>query len=171
QRCHENRALVLFPHRGSEPALLPADRLHDRRAAAVEYVGAALHAAGQRASHDGALSRWSAGSSGAFPAISFSAAEVVGKHGRAPCRFSGWANAGKRRPVVPDGAGTQTFSVARGIAFRDDRVRNGAFDGSGILDCARDAVPLLAAISAATGLPGDSTACVSDDSVGSHGDE
>ena len=171
RRCDENRALVLLSHGGSESALLPADRLHDRRAAAVEYVGAALHAAGQRAPHDGAISRWSAGSSGAFPAISFSAAEVVGKHGCAPCRLSGWANAGERWPVVSDGVGAQTLSVAGGIALRDDRVRNGAFDGSGVLDCSRDALPLLAAVSAAAGLPGDATACVSDDSVGGHSDE
>src|SRR5207253_2927495 len=95
---------------------------------------AALPATGQCASHDGALSRWPVGSSGALPAISFSAAEVVGKHGRAPHRFPGWANAGERWPVVPDGAGAQTLSVARGIAFRDDRVRNSAFDGVGADD-------------------------------------
>jgi len=78
---------------------------------------------------------------------------------------------GQTWPVVPDGVGAQTLSVAGGIALRDDRVRNGAFDGSGVLDCSCDALPLLAAVSAAAGLPGDATACVSDDSVGGHGDE
>jgi len=34
RRCHENRAVVLLSHRGGKPALLPADCLYDRRAAA-----------------------------------------------------------------------------------------------------------------------------------------
>src|SRR5260370_27397651 len=122
--------LVLFHNRGCQPALLPADCVHDRRAPAVECICAALDATGQRASHDGALSWWSAGSFGAFPAISFSAVKVVGKHGRASRGFSGWANAGERRPVVPDGAGAQTLSLAGRITFGHDRVRTGARSGA-----------------------------------------
>ena len=72
--------------------------------------------------------------------------------------------------MVSDGAGAQTLSVARGIAFRDDRVRNSAFDGVGVLDCSIDAVPLLVSVSAAAGFPGDTTACISDDSLGGNGD-
>src|SRR5258708_23128388 len=72
--------------------------------------------------------------------------------------------------MVPDGAGAQTLPVARRIAFRDDRVRDGAFDGAGVLDCSGDAVLLLASVSAAPGLPRDAAARVCDDAFGRHGD-
>jgi uncharacterized protein YjbI with pentapeptide repeats len=87
-----------------------------------------------------------------------------------PAVFPDGQTLGERWPVVPDGAGAQTLSVARGIAFGDDRVRNGAFDGAGVLDCSCDTVPLLASVPAAPGLPGNTAACLSDDTFGGNGD-
>src|SRR5437879_3499189 len=127
--------MVLFPYCGSEPAVLRADCVHNRRATAGKCFGDTVLATWQSIANDQPLSRRPAGTPGPFAAFSFSAAEVVGKHGRAPRRFSGWTNAGERRPVVFDGAGAQTLPLAGRIAFGDDRIRNGALDGAGVLDC------------------------------------
>jgi len=83
-----NRALLLFPHGGSEPALLLADRLHTDVRLLLNTSALPFMRLGNVLPMTGFI--WVvAGSSGTFPAISFSAAKVVGKHGRAPCRFSG----------------------------------------------------------------------------------
>ena len=170
RRCHKGGALVLFSNDGRERGLLAADCLHQRRAAVGEFLGVAHHASRESASHDGALSWRTASAAGAVAAISFSAVEIVGKHGRPSSGFPRRANAGKGRPVVLDGAGAETLPVAGRIAFDDDRVRNGALNGSGLLGCPGNVVLFLASVSAAAGFPGNSAARVSDDSFGSDGD-
>src|SRR5439155_168888 len=77
-----------------------------------KFLRAAHYAAREPAPHDGALSWRTASAAGAVAAISFSAVEIVGKHGRPSSSFPRRANAGKGRPVVLDGTRAETLPVA-----------------------------------------------------------
>ena len=98
------------------------------------------------------------------------AAAFVGKHVWAAMVFKGWADAGKRRAVVPDGAGETAFSLdaRRTVAFLG--IGNDRSDGVGLLGGPRDTVFVLAAIFGPAGFSRDATSRFSSDAFGGGGD-